>query len=87
MSNSVIIAPRRAPWCELKLGSQVWAPLGEHGWRPGTITGFGTNRGDHTVVNLHFKNGGSGQRFAAQLYWRTPRLNGKDKPGAEAFSA
>ena len=27
--------PRRAPWRMLSLGSTVWAPFGDHGWRPG----------------------------------------------------
>ena len=71
----------------LTLGSSVWAPFGEHGWRPGIITGLGKNRGDSTVVHLHFETGGSGQRYAGALYWRKPELKGKDKPKAQAVSA
>jgi hypothetical protein len=83
----MIVAPHRAAGRELRLGSQVWAPIGEHGWRPGTITGFGKHCAAYTVVNLHFENDGSGQCFAAQLYARNPLLKGKDKPNAETLIA
>jgi hypothetical protein len=36
-------------WRMLAEGSTVWAPFGNHGWRPGMITGLGKNRGDNTV--------------------------------------
>jgi len=52
------IEPRRASWRMLTLGSSVWAPFGDHGWRPGIITGFGKNRGDQTVVHLRFETEG-----------------------------
>jgi hypothetical protein len=61
------IEPRRAAWRMLSIGSTIWAPLGERGWRPERITGLGKNRRDRTVVRLHFENGGSGQRYASQL--------------------
>jgi hypothetical protein len=48
---------------------------------------LGKNRRDRTVVHLHFENGGSGQRYASQLYRRKPELKGKDKPKAETVSA
>jgi hypothetical protein len=73
------IEPRRAAWRMLSIGSTIWAPLGERGWRPEIITGLGKNRRDRTVVHLHFENGGSGQRYASQLYRRKPELKGKDK--------
>jgi hypothetical protein len=44
------IEPRRAPWRMLTLGSAVWAPSGELGWRPGIISGLGKNRGDRTAA-------------------------------------
>jgi hypothetical protein len=42
------IEPRRAAWRMLSIGSTIWAPLGEHGWRPEIITGLGKNRRDCT---------------------------------------
>lgn len=81
------IEPRRAPWQELTLGSTVWAPLGDHGWRPGTISGLGKNRGDNTIVHLRFETGGTGRRLAASCIWRRPELQGKDKPPTQAVSA
>jgi hypothetical protein len=80
------IEPRRASWRMLIAGSTVWVPFGEHGWRPGIITGLGKNRGDHTVVHLSFETGGSGQRYAGDLYWRKPELKGKDKPKVQAVT-
>ena len=80
------IESRRAPWCELISGATVWAPFGEHGWRSSIITGLGKNRGDHTVVHLHFDTGG-GQRYARQLYWWKPELKGRDKPNAQSVLA
>ena len=71
------IEPRRAAWRMLSKGSTIWAPLGERGWRPEIITGLGKNRRDRTVVHLHFENGGSGQRYASQLYRRKPELKGR----------
>jgi hypothetical protein len=50
-------------------GSTVWAPFGESGWRPGIITGLGKNRGDNTVVHLHFETGEKGRRLAGELWW------------------
>ena len=85
--EATTIEPRRAPWRMLSLGSTVWAPFGEHGWRPGTITGLGKNRGDRTVVSLKFETGGRGRRVAGELYWRKPELKGKDKPKAAAVNA
>jgi hypothetical protein len=61
------IEPRRASWRQMALGSYVWAPFGEHGWRPGIITGLGKNRGDNTVVHLSFETGGKGKRAAGEL--------------------
>jgi len=81
------ITPRRASWRMLTTGSHVWCPYGEHGWRPAIITGLGKNRGDRTVIHLHFDNGGSGQRYAGELWWRRPELKGKDKPKVEEVSA
>jgi hypothetical protein len=81
MNNSMVIEPRRAPWRELTLGSTVWAPFGEHGWRPGIITGLGKNRGDNTVVHLRLETGGKGRRVAGELWWRKPEVKGQDKPG------
>jgi hypothetical protein len=77
---------RRAPWRMLSSGSTVWAPFGDHGWRPGTVIGLGKNWGDRTVVHLAFETGGKGRRVAGELYWRKPELKGKDKPRAEALS-
>ena len=54
------LKPQRAPWRMLTLGSTVWGPFGEYGWRPAIVTALGKNRDDHTVVHLHFENGGSG---------------------------
>jgi Replication initiator protein A len=85
--NSTSIEPRRASWRQLIEGSLVWAPFGEHGWRPGIVTRLGKNRGDRTVVHLSFETGGSGQRYAADLWWRKPELKGKDRPKAQAVSA
>ena len=70
------IEPRRASWRMLTIGSTCWAPSGEHGWRPGIVTGLGKNRGDQTVVHLRFETGGKGQRYAGELHWRTPELRG-----------
>jgi hypothetical protein len=81
------IQPRRAPWRMLSLGSTVWAPFGDYGWRPGVVTGLGKNRGDRTVVHLSFETGGRGRRTAGELFWRKPELKGKDKPKAQAVSA
>jgi hypothetical protein len=80
------IEPRRAPWRMLSLGATVWAPFGDHGWRPGIVIGLGKNRGDSTVVHLAFETGGKGRRVAGELYLRKPELKGKDKPRAEALS-
>jgi hypothetical protein len=71
----------------LAVGGTVWAPMGSYGFRPGTIIGLGKNRGEHTVVHLSFQTGGSGQRYAGELWWRKPELKGKDKPRMEALSA
>jgi hypothetical protein len=38
-----IVEPRRAPWRMLTLGSTIWAPFGDHGWRPGIVIGLGKN--------------------------------------------
>jgi hypothetical protein len=78
------IEPRRASWRMLITGSTVWAPFGESGWRPGIITGLGKNRGDRTIVHLSFETGGSGQRYARELWWRKPELKGKDKPHGQS---
>jgi hypothetical protein len=80
------IAPRRAPWRELSVGSTVWAPFGESGWLPAIVTGLGKNRGNQTVVYLSFGLAGSGTRYAEQLYWRKPELNGQDKPRQRSVS-
>jgi hypothetical protein len=82
MSTSV--EPRLASWRLLAVGSTVWAPFVEHGWRAGTITGLGKNRGSNTVVHLHFETGGKGRRLAGELFWRTPELRGEDKPPVSA---
>ena len=71
---------QRAPWLELAPVSTVWAPFGNHGWRPATVTSLDQDRGNHTVAYLHFDNDGSGQRYAWQLFWRKPELKGNDKP-------
>ena len=76
------IEPRRAPWRMIDLGSTVWAPFGDHGWRAATVTGLGKNRGDRTVVHLSFETGGQDRRLAGELYWRKPLLKGRDKPKA-----
>jgi hypothetical protein len=85
--NLTTIEPRRASWRMLIEGSTVWAPFGEHGWRPGIITGLGKNRGDNTVVHLSFETGGKGRRLAGELYWRKPELRGKDKPKTQSVDA
>jgi hypothetical protein len=77
---NTIIAARPVPWCQLCLGSTCWAPCGQHGWRAATVIGLGKNRGDRTIVHLHFETGGQGQRYASELYWRKPALKDKDKP-------
>jgi hypothetical protein len=81
------IESRRTPWRMLTLGSYVWAPFGDHGWRPGTIIGLGKNRGDRTIVHLSFETGGRGQRYAGEFFWRKPELKGKDKPKATTVNA
>ena len=60
--------PRRAPWRMRTLGSTVWAPFGEDGWRPGIITSLGKNRGNNTVVHLSFETGGK------RLSWKSSLL-------------
>lgn len=85
--EAITIEPRRALWRMHSLGSTVWAPFGDHGWRPGVVTGLGKNRGDRTVVHLSFETGGKGRRIAGELFWRKPELKGKDKPEAQAVSA
>jgi hypothetical protein len=62
------IEPRRVQWRMLSLGSTVWAPFGEHGWRPAIVIGLGKNRGDKTVVQLSFETGGKGKRLAGELW-------------------
>jgi hypothetical protein len=52
------IESRRAPWRMLSLGATVWAPFGDHGWRPGIVIGLGKNRGDSTVCIWHSKREG-----------------------------
>jgi hypothetical protein len=84
--NSTNIEPRRASWRQLALGSTVWCAFGQHGWRPGIIIGLGKNRGDNTIVHLHFETGGKGRRLAGELYWRKPELKGKDKPKAQTVT-
>jgi hypothetical protein len=79
--------PWRAPWRELIEGSTVWAPFGDHGWRPSIIIGLGKNRADHTVVHLSFETGGKGRRLAGELWWRKVELRGKDKPKAQTVGA
>jgi hypothetical protein len=74
-------------WRMLTEGSTVWAPFGDHGWHPGTVTGLGKNPAECTVVRLSFEAGGGGKRYAEQLVWRQPALSGKDKPKAEVISA
>jgi hypothetical protein len=80
------IESRRAPWRMLNLGATVWAPFGDHRWRPGIVIGLGKNRGDRTLAHLAFETVGKGRRVAGELYWRKPELKGKDKPRAEALS-
>lgn len=79
------IEPRRAAWRMLIDGCTVWAPFGEHGWRPGIVVGLGKNRRDNTVVRLSFETGGKGKRLAGELYWRKAELKGKDKPKTPAM--
>jgi hypothetical protein len=55
--------------------------FGEHGWRPGIITGLGKNRGDNTVGHLRLETDGKGRRVAGELRWRKPEVKGQDKPG------
>jgi hypothetical protein len=64
----------------LNLGSTVWAPFGDHGWRGATIIGLGKNRGNNTVVHLSFETIGKNQQVGGELYWRKAELKGKDKP-------
>jgi hypothetical protein len=68
----------------LSVGSTVWAPFGDHGWRAGVLIGLGKNRGDNTVVHLAFETGGKGRRVAGELFWRKPELKGRDKPKTPA---
>ena len=86
-NNSMTIQPRRAPWRELTTGSSVWAPFGDHGWRPGIIIVLGKNRADNTIVHLKFEAGGKGRGLADELWWRKPELKGKDKPSAQTVTA
>jgi hypothetical protein len=86
--------PWRAPWRELIEGSTVWAPFGDHGWRPSIIIGLGKNRADNTVVHLSFETGlgregkgNKGKRLAGELWWRKPELKGRDKPKAQTVGA
>lgn len=46
---SANIERRLATWRMLTPGSTVWAPFGDHGWRPGTVIDLGKNRSDRTV--------------------------------------
>jgi hypothetical protein len=41
--QSANVEPRCTSWRQIPLGSHVWAPFGEHGWRSGIITGLGKN--------------------------------------------
>jgi len=75
--QSTTIESRQAPWRQLSLGSTVWAPFREHGWRPGIVTSLGKNRGDNTAVYLRFETGGKGQGYAGELWWRKPELKGE----------
>jgi hypothetical protein len=81
MSNPTTIEPRRASWRMLITGCTVWAPFGDHGWRPGIITGLGKNRGDNTIVHLHFETGGKGKRLAGELYWAQAGIEGQGQTG------
>jgi hypothetical protein len=68
------IEPRRASWRMLATGSTVWAPVSEHEYLPGIVTGLGKNRGDNTVVHLHLETGGKGRRLAGERWWQTCHL-------------
>jgi hypothetical protein len=81
-----IVEPRPAPWRMLTLGSTIWAPFGDHGWRPGIVIGLGKNRADRTVVYLGFETRGKGRR-GRQLYWRKAVLKGRDKPKTQVVNA
>jgi hypothetical protein len=87
MAIDSISEPLPVQWRMLIEGSTVWAPFGNHGWRPGIVIGLGKNRGDRTVVHLSFETGGQGRRVAGELYWRKIELKGKDKPRAQTVSA
>ena len=73
------IAPRRAPWRELTVGSTVWT-LRQGFWCAATVTGLGKNHGEKTIISLSLDMGGKGRCLAGDLYWRKPELNGQDKP-------
>jgi hypothetical protein len=64
----------------LAIGSTIWAPFGNHGWRAATVIQLGKNRKQATVVHLSFENGSKGKRYVGRLYWRKPELRGNDKP-------
>ena len=72
--------PHMVEWRQLICGAHVWAPYGTFGWREGIVTGFGRNRGEHTLVTITFESGGKGKRYARVLAWRKPELKGRDKP-------
>jgi hypothetical protein len=74
------IEPRPVQWRMLIIGSTVWAPFGDHGWRAATVVGLGKNRGERTVVRLTLETGGQGTRYAERLFWRRAECKGRDKP-------
>lgn len=71
---------KKVEWRQLIEGTEVWAPFGTIGWRQATIIKLGKNRKERTVCSLRFEMGGSGKRYAQDLYWRDPARKGKDKP-------
>lgn len=77
--------PKRVEWRQLVADeSPVWVPWGT-GWTAGHIVGLGKNRAERTVVHIRMDNGHTGDRYAYQLYWRDPRLKGRDKPEVGAI--
>jgi hypothetical protein len=69
----------RAAWRMLTLGSPVWAPFVDDGWRAATVIGLGKSRRPRTVMHLSFETGGKARRVAGELCWRKLELNGDDK--------
>jgi hypothetical protein len=73
------IESRRTPWRMLTLGSYVWAPFGDHGWRPGTIIGLGkeSRRPYHRASQL--RNRGQGPSLRGRVLLAQAGVEGQEQ--------